>query len=282
MKTINQLLTTNTETSYPIAERHSQPHRMVAMSVSSWANLNSILQTEDRYKDADPELSIALGKLFAEWEEHFTNKLKDAKTLFNKNVVLSWAVSLQRLGMTPCEFLIARDKAVEISWFPTSAADFFELAQKQIMSNYPDMRIAYMRAANNNFDIMIDNDENSIIYETAKRVDFWLLKSQSERYSWKRWQEVYPTVCREHFLGKRFMLPKAQAIAPSPPAPPEVSSAYLNKIKSLLNERKGTDGNDMYSEQASDKDFQATTTAPVPTQVLPLRELIKQQYIPVL
>lgn len=246
------------------------------MGVTSWANLNTILQQENRYKDADPELSMALAQLFTEWEEHFTNKLKDAKAVFGKNVVLSWAVSLQRLGMTPHEFLLARERALQTSWYPTSAADFFDLAQQEIMKQYLDSRLAYMKVANNSAEVLADEDDGGVLYETGRRVDFWMIKSQPEKYSWRRWQEIYPIVCREHFLGKRFIVPTSQRIEEDKkPVPESVALAHIEKIKNLLSKDKAKDNPDPISSSPV-----AQQTPVAQQKGRTLKEMIDQQVIP--
>lgn len=228
------------------------------------------MQQENRYKDADPDLSLALAQLFSEWEDHFTNKLKDAKSVFGKNVVLSWAVSLQRLGMTPHEFLLARERALQTSWYPTSAADFFDLAQQEIMKQYMDSRLAYMRVANNSAEVLADEDDGGVLYETGRRVDFWMIKSQPEKYSWKRWQEIYPVVCREHFLGKCFVVPTSQRIEENAkPVSDSVAMAHIEKIKNLLSKDK--------------VDYNSNLINPSPVvepKHASLKEMIEQQVIP--
>lgn len=186
--------------------------------------------TSEKYQGADPEISVALTLIFSEWEEHFTNKLKDAKTVFPRNTVLSWTIALQKLGMTPLEILIARESSLCGEWYPTSAGSFFKLAQQEILKQYPEIRLAYLKAVNNDYSL------HEVTYETARRVGFYFLKSQDERYSWKRWQELYPVVCREHFLGAQFVLPvedKRQENT-KPPAHSEVAEEHMNKIRDLL------------------------------------------------
>ena len=51
-----------------------------------------------------------------------------------------------------------------------------------------------------------------MVYETARRVGFWGIKSKSETVTYKRWQQLYPQVCYEHASGAYFSLPQSRQI----------------------------------------------------------------------
>ena len=51
-----------------------------------------------------------------------------------------------------------------------------------------------------------------MVYETARRVEFWDIKSKSETVTFKRWQQLYPQVCYEHPNSANFVLPQSRQI----------------------------------------------------------------------
>lgn len=140
----------------------------------------------------------------------------------------AWSVALTDLKMTQKEFALACQKSLSQEWFPTAPFDFLALARKPIEQNYPDMRQAYLNSANQNY-------PHAVVYETAKRVGFWELKSQPENQTWKAWQEIYPKVCQEHASGADFTLPMTQQVTYQPSVvESEKADDYLEQAMKIL------------------------------------------------
>lgn len=139
-----------------------------------------------------------------------------------------WTKVLTQMNITTDEFLQAHTNSLTLQWQPTTPAEFINLARRDTINNYPDMRQAYMNATNQKY-------PHEFAYETAKRIGIWELKTQPETISWKAWQEIYPKVCEEHSNGARFSLPKAQRVGFShASATQEFVDKKLEEIREIL------------------------------------------------
>ena len=116
-----------------------------------------------------------------------------------------WAIALTDLKITRTELFTAQRKSMSLEWPPTAPADFLALGRTETASNYPDMRQAYLAAANGDY-------KHEVALETAKRVGFWELKTQPESISYKSWQAHYPIVCNEHSKGADFKAPQSHQV----------------------------------------------------------------------
>ncbi len=159
-------------------------------------------------KQPSNQLIEAIRILFQQWKAWFKNKMKTRDDDFDWSfdMVLVWARYLTKKEITQSEFAAASERSFDEDWMPNNAKEFLALARQPISQNYPDMRQAYMAAANENY-------SHQVIFETARRVGFWEIKSQSESVSYKLWQQHYPQVCQEHAQGIEFALPKERGIA---------------------------------------------------------------------
>ena len=167
--------------------------------------------------------------MFVKWKRRFKNKIKnedwDIETIFD------WAEILTELQITKTEFDKA-ERAVKLAggWPPSHPADFLALGRTETASNYPDMKQAYLAAANGDY-------KHEVALETAKRVGSWELKTQPESVSYKSWQKHYPEVCEEHSEGKSFKVPESHqveyshtALQPDSPMAATVDD-FLNQFK---------------------------------------------------
>lgn len=121
-----------------------------------------------------------------------------------------WAIALTDLKITRNELFTAQRKSMSLEWPPTAPADFLALSRIDAMSEYPGVNEAYKCAANRKY------KKHEVIYETARRVGFWELKTKPEHISYKAWVKEYPIVCSEHRLGASFTLPDTHRIAQKP------------------------------------------------------------------
>lgn len=144
----------------------------------------------------------AITAMFMIWKPLFKTKMKEAE--WGLDTVKIWTLALTEMNITPDEFATAHKKSLSLDWQPTTPADFIKLARQDI-SNYPDMRQAYLSATEKKY-------PHVVVYETAKRVGFWEIKTQLENVTWKSWQEIYPKVCDEHKNGADFTLPESQQV----------------------------------------------------------------------
>ena len=117
-----------------------------------------------------------------------------------------WAIALTDLQITKKELETAQRKSMSLEWPPTAPADFLALGRTETTSNYPDMRQAYLQAAEGSY-------KHEVTLETAKRVGQWEIKTQPESVSYKSWQQHYPIVCEEHSRGADFKVPESHQVA---------------------------------------------------------------------
>lgn len=90
------------------------------------------------------------------------------------------------------------------------------------------MRQAYTDAAVN------QKYSHAVVYETARQVGFWDLKSKSEAVTYKRWQQLYPKVCYKHENGTNFTLPQSKKITHKH-VPMAADSPMAAKVNEFLN-----------------------------------------------
>lgn len=136
-----------------------------------------------------------IANLFKGWKRLFRTKMKD--TDWDIETLLIWHVALNDLSMTNTEFENAMRKSLTLTWPPTAPANFLELARADVVSNYLDVRQAYIDAANFNY-------ADDIVYETARRVGFASLRSDVEYRTYPIWIKTYRDVCIAHSRGENF------------------------------------------------------------------------------
>jgi hypothetical protein len=167
--------------------------------------------------------------MFAKWKVYFKSKMKDEEWGV-VNIVL-WQAVLNEFNVTEDELIAGTTKACfarELNgWPPTTATDFINMVRGDEVSEYPDIKDAYTRAANSKF------KKHVVIYETAKRVGFWELKTQPEHISYKRWQQHYPIVCSEHAKGTTFVIPESRQVAYDH-TPVQAGSAFNNELNDFF------------------------------------------------
>lgn len=139
-----------------------------------------------------------------------------------------WAIALTDLRITGKELAVAQRKSMSLEWPPTAPADFLALGRTETASNYPDMKQAYLAAANGDY-------KHEVALETAKRVGSWELKTQPESVSYKSWQKHYPEVCEEHSNGADFKVPETHRVEHSH-APVQAGSEADKRISEKLAE----------------------------------------------
>jgi len=174
--------------------------------------------------------------MFAKWKIYFKSKMKDEE--WGLTNILLWTSVLNEFAITEKELIEGTTKACfarELNgWPPTTATDFINVIRGELINNYPDMRQAYLDAANSNY------SAHAVIYETARRVGFWDLKSKSESVTYKSWQQHYPKVCSEHASGAQFALPKERQLSYSH-TPVQPNSPFNAKIDAFF-EQFGSKG----------------------------------------
>ena len=153
------------------------------------------------------QLVEAIRVLFQQWKAWFKNKMrtKDEDFDWSFDMVLVWARYLTKKSVTQTEFIKASELSFDEEWIPNNAKEFLALARKPMTSNYPDIKQAYLAAANGDY-------KHEVALETAKRVGSWELKTQPESVSYKSWQQHYPIVCEEHSNGASFKVPESHQV----------------------------------------------------------------------
>lgn len=147
-------------------------------------------------------LTHEIVQLFGEWQLNFGNKAKAADYPVQKAIL--WARVVLHLQPTSDQWQQAKERSILEEWPPSSARDLLALAD-QNASGYPDMREAYLSAATERY-------SHAVVYETARRVGFWDIRSRAEAITYRRWQQIYPRVCLGHANGMSFTLPKTQRV----------------------------------------------------------------------
>lgn len=199
MQTINQL-TANISNS--LASNTTQ-----APQQDTQQNLMQTQQHTTQDKQPSEQLTEAIRVLFQQWKAWFKNKMKTKDDDFDWSfdMVLVWARYLTKKGITAKEFALASELSFDEDWMPNNAKEFLSLTRQSAAANYPDMRQAYLQAAQGSY-------KHEVILETAKRVGEWEIKSQSESITYRRWQEHYPVVCNEHSQGASFKVPVSHQV----------------------------------------------------------------------
>ena len=168
--------------------------------------------------------------MFAKWKIYFKSKMKDEE--WGLTNILLWTAVLNEFGVTEQELIEGTTKACfarELNgWPPTTATDFINIFRTETASNYPDMKQAYLAAANGDY-------KHEVALETAKRVGSWELKTQPESVSYKSWQKHYVEVCEEHSQGKDFKVPETHRVEHSH-APVQAGSEADKRISEKLAE----------------------------------------------
>lgn len=144
--------------------------------------------------------------LFAEFKVEYGDLFEYKKHRFEPSRAREWAVELLESGINAEQYQHGRYQAVKNQKYPTERAfEFIQLCKSLAGNDYPDIRQAYVDAANLKY-------EHEVVYESAKRVGFWDMKSQGEHITYKRWQEHYPIVCSEHQQGAKFTIPVSHQV----------------------------------------------------------------------
>ncbi len=149
------------------------------------------------------QLTKEIVRLFGEWQLNFGNKAPVKNYPVQKAAL--WAKVILYMQPTAEQWQQAKERSLFEEWPPSSARDLLALAP---VNNpcYPDMHQAYTDAAVN------QKYNHAVVYETARRVGFWDLKSKPETVTYKRWQQQYPKVCYEHTTGTDFAMPQSRQI----------------------------------------------------------------------
>ncbi len=160
-------------------------------------------------QDSNPsdQLIEAIRTLFMQWKAWFKNKMKTRDDDFDWSfdMVLVWARYLTKKVITAKEFSTASELSFDQDWMPNNAKEFLDLARQPVVSNYPDMRQAYLDATQG-------KHKHAVALETAKRVGEWDIKSKPESMTYKAWQQHYPIVCSEHSNGAEFTTPVSRQV----------------------------------------------------------------------
>ena len=201
-----------------------------AISQNNPAQTHTQLSTQNSVdnvmKQPTQQLQDAIEVTFTTWKRLFRTKMRDEDWMPDTAEI--WAIALTDLRITGKELAVAQRKSMSLEWPPTAPADFLALGRTETASNYPDMKQAYLAAANGDY-------KHEVALETAKRVGSWELKTQPESVSYKSWQKHYPEVCEEHSNGASFKVPETHRVEHSH-APVQAGSEADKRISKKLAE----------------------------------------------
>ena len=174
------------------------------------------------------QLTKEIVRLFGEWQLNFGNKAPVKNYPVQKAAL--WAKVILYMQPTAEQWQQAKERSLFEEWPPSSARDLLALASVNNQC-YPDIHQAYIDAAVN------QKYSHAVVYETARRVGFWDIKSKSKMVTYKRWQQLYPKVCYEHTTGTDFAMPQSRQIThkhiPMADDSPMVAkvNAFLDKFR---------------------------------------------------
>lgn len=149
------------------------------------------------------QLVLAISEMFADWKLWFKNKLNPDE--WGVETVILWARYLTIKGITKRQFDMAKTLSIELDFPPNNAKEFLGLVKNDEFKQFPHARTAYLDACH-------DKYPHAVVYETASRVGFYEIKTQSEQQTWKIWQSCYEQVCTEYLAGSRFELPVSHQV----------------------------------------------------------------------
>lgn len=111
--------------------------------------------------------------------------------------------------------------------FPPSLPEFLAICARS--SGLPDAGTAYTDACHHRW-------SHQVIYETAKRVGLFELRTRQERDMMPKFREHYGAVCASWMRGERFEVPKTERLEKqaTPPCRPEVGMSHLAKMRMML------------------------------------------------
>ena len=162
--------------------------------------------TQDIQQDELKVVTASVLQLFAKMKDEFGMLFTHKEHRFTAIRAKDWAVDLINAGITVDEFNVGAYKTLKESEYPVERAyTFIKLCRDIKIDGVPDVREAYVKASNNQY-------PHEVVYETARRVGFWELRTQPEVVSYKSWQKHYSEVCSEYVRGARFTLPKERGI----------------------------------------------------------------------
>lgn len=168
---------------------------------------------------------MAITEMFANWQMFFKNKMQIGKGYWDNAEVMMWANYLTQKQLTLGEFKQAKIASLERDYPPTNPKEFLDLVRHK----FADTHKAYIEATHQRY---IDE----IAYETASRVGFYELRTQSEKTMYPLWQKHYAQVCEEVRNGTIFTLPQSQQIAMQPHQPLQFEEAikHIEQMKKYL------------------------------------------------
>lgn len=194
----------------PSASSGSQTEKPKKPVALSWDAIETLFQTFAR-------------RWTHKWEKAFTSR--EARDI--------WKHDLQALAVTDQLLNIGLHKSASLDW-PPSPAEFAALCHPTAVElGLPDIDTAYRRAC-------VSNWTHPAIYEAAKRVGTFEIRSMPESKSRPLFERAYKAVCAEVLAGAVFEVPKRKALDHKPaPARREVAMEHLAKMKSMVGNSHG-------------------------------------------
>lgn len=138
----------------------------------------------------------------------------------------TWASALRGVDSQTLGQALGR-VALSGSEFPPSLPEFLAICGRA--SGLPDAGTAYANACHNRW-------SHAVVYEAAKRVGIYELRTRAERDMMPKFREHYGAVCAAWMAGERFSVPGALRVTRQKPAAcrPEVAAAHMAKLRQAL------------------------------------------------
>lgn len=138
----------------------------------------------------------------------------------------TWAAALRGVDTPTLGNALGR-VALGGSEFPPSLPEFLAICGRAC--GLPDAGSAYADACHNRW-------RHPVVYEAARRVGIYELRTRAERDMLPKWREHFGSVCAAWMAGERYTMPEALRITrqKSVPSTPESAATHIAELRRTL------------------------------------------------
>lgn len=178
------------------------------------------------------QATVVVLQFFSRLREEFGALFDYKEHRYEAHKAKEWAIHLLEEGITKEEFEVGVRKSLREQEYPVERSYTFIKLCRDYSNDFLNVREAYIKASNLSY-------PHEVVYETAKRVGFWELRTQPEGVSYKAWQQHYSKVCAEYAKGVRFSLPEEKGLEYKH-TPMKQGTEFAKKVDDFLNQyRRG-------------------------------------------
>lgn len=143
----------------------------------------------------------------------------------------TWAAALRGVDTSILGNALGR-VALSGTEFPPSLPEFLAICGRAC--GLPDAGSAYASACHNRW-------SHAVVFEAAKRVGIYELRTRAERDMLPKWREHYGAICAAWMAGERFAVPESLRITrqKSVPSSRDSAAAHLAAIRQAMGLQAG-------------------------------------------